>query len=70
MTFTTGSLMFVLSTVFGSFGIGLSPAVQSVNLALYTDRGEMESGRLLGALTVVTVVWRVLVAVCGCPMLT
>ena len=65
MTFTTGSLMFVLFTTFCSFGIGVSPAVQSVNLSLYTSRGEIESGRLLGALTVVSVVWCVLIVACA-----
>jgi hypothetical protein len=36
----------------GSMGTAFSPATQTVTLALYTQRGNKESGRLFGALSV------------------
>lgn len=37
----------------GSFGSGFGPAIQSVALEMYTQRGGTEAGRLFGALSVV-----------------
>lgn len=51
--FTTSPLVFTLSSMLGSMGTGFSPAVQSVALELYTQRGGTESGRLFGALSVI-----------------
>ena len=45
--------VFLAFTLFGSFGSGYSPAVQSVALELYSRRGGTESGKLFGALSVV-----------------
>jgi hypothetical protein len=39
--------------VLGAMGIGYSPAVQTLLLALYARRGGTETGRLFGALSVV-----------------
>jgi len=44
---------FTIFGVFGAFGLGFNPAMQSVTLALYTRRGGTESGRLFGALSVI-----------------
>lgn len=40
-------------TMLGSLGAGFGPALQSVALGLYSQRGGTESGRLFGALSVV-----------------
>ncbi|OCH93392.1 MFS general substrate transporter [Obba rivulosa] len=45
--------IFILGSMLGSFGSGFGPAVQSLALALYTQRGGKESGRLFGAIGVV-----------------
>ena len=45
--------LFTIATMFGSFGSGFAPALQSVALSLYTAQGGKESGRLFGALSVV-----------------
>ncbi|KAK0210839.1 major facilitator superfamily domain-containing protein [Desarmillaria ectypa] len=50
---TTNPLIFTLSSMLGSMGTGFSPAVQSVALELYTQRGGTESGRLFGALSAI-----------------
>lgn len=44
---------FGLFGVLGAMGIGYSPAVQTLALALYARRGGTETGRLFGALSVV-----------------
>lgn len=51
--FTTSPFVFTLSSILGSMATGFSPAVQSVALELYTQRGGTESGRLFGALSVI-----------------
>jgi MFS family permease len=43
---------FTLFTLMGSLGGGFFPATQSVALELYSRRGEKETGRLFGALSV------------------
>lgn len=43
---------FALFTLMGSLGGGFSPAVHSVALELYSRRGEKETGKLFGALSV------------------
>lgn len=53
LTFVVGGPAFTLLTAFVSFGSGFGPAIQSVALAVYTSRGEIESGALFGALGVV-----------------
>jgi hypothetical protein len=45
-------IAFVLFTLMGSMGGGFSPAVHSVALELYSRRGEKETGKLFGALSV------------------
>lgn len=50
---TTSPLVFTLSSMLGSMGTGFSPAIQSVALELYMQRGGTESGRLFGALSVI-----------------
>lgn len=44
---------FVLFGLLGAFGIGFSPAMQTLALAMYARRGGTETGRLFGALSVV-----------------
>jgi hypothetical protein len=44
---------FTVAGVFGAFGLGFNPAMQSVTLALYAGRGGTEAGRLFGALSVI-----------------
>ncbi|KAJ7510054.1 major facilitator superfamily domain-containing protein [Mycena galericulata] len=62
MPFAPTGLIFTLCTMLSSFGGGFSPAVQSASLELYTrktgESGNVESGRLFGALSV-------LQALCG-----
>jgi len=45
-------IAFTVFTLIGSFGGGFSPALQSVALELYSRRGEKETGRLFGAMSV------------------
>ncbi|KAJ3539408.1 hypothetical protein NMY22_g4751 [Coprinellus aureogranulatus] len=44
---------FVAFGLFGALGIGFSPAMQTLALAMYARRGGTETGRLFGALSVV-----------------
>ncbi|KAF7976591.1 hypothetical protein HWV62_6075 [Athelia sp. TMB] len=53
MGLATTALPFTLFTLLGSLGTGFAPAVQSVALELYARRGETETGKLFGALSVV-----------------
>ncbi|KAJ3573787.1 hypothetical protein NP233_g2219 [Leucocoprinus birnbaumii] len=46
------ALIFTMFGMVGSMGTAFSPATQAVTLALYTQRGNKESGRLFGALSV------------------
>lgn len=46
-------LMFALATALGALGMGFGPAVQSVALTLYHQRGGKDNGRLFGAMGVV-----------------
>ncbi|KXN92843.1 hypothetical protein AN958_06822, partial [Leucoagaricus sp. SymC.cos] len=46
------ALTFTFFGMMGAMGIGFSPAAQSVTLALYLQRGNKESGKLFGALSV------------------
>lgn len=48
---------FTLFSVLASFGAGFGPAAQSLALALFARRGEVETGRLFGALSVVQSIW-------------
>ncbi|KAH8106787.1 MFS general substrate transporter [Cristinia sonorae] len=54
--FTSSPLIFTAFSILGSFGSGHAPAAQSVSLALYAQRGGVESGKLLGALGVLQIV--------------
>lgn len=61
------ALTFTLFGMLGSWGGGFNPAVQSLAIELYTDRarraghvGAVETGRLFGALGVVSAIWCVL----------
>ena len=50
---STSGLMFALATALGALGMGFAPAVQSVALTLYHRRGERDTGKLFGAMSVV-----------------
>ena len=53
MGLSQSSIPFALSGCFGAFGVGFTPAAQSVALALYARRGGIEIGRLFGALSLI-----------------
>ncbi len=53
------AVTFTAFTMMGSFGSGFGPAVSSVALALYLQRGGVESGKLFGAMSVVQSLWYV-----------
>jgi len=53
MTLTSSGTVFTVWTAMGSVGAGVSPAVQSLALVLYTNSGGTESGSLFGALSVI-----------------
>ncbi|KAG7092716.1 hypothetical protein E1B28_009046 [Marasmius oreades] len=52
MALATNSIPFTIFAMCGAFGSGFAPAIQSVALDLYGKRGEAETGRLFGALSV------------------
>lgn len=54
MGLAPNSITFSLATLMGSVGQGFIPSVQSVALELYSRRGETETGKLFGALSVVS----------------
>lgn len=45
-------MAFTFFGMLGAFGGGFAPAIQSVALEIYTQRGGTEAGRLFGALSV------------------
>lgn len=51
--------LFTIFSMVSAFGAGFSPAVQSVALGLYTLRGGTESGKLFGAMSVMSSLWYV-----------
>ncbi|KAJ4487747.1 major facilitator superfamily domain-containing protein [Lentinula aciculospora] len=53
MGLVTTPMAFTLFGMLGALGSGFSPALQSVALEMYTERGGTESGRLFGALSVI-----------------
>lgn len=53
LPFAPNGLAFTALSVFGAFGAGFAPALQSVALGLYTQQGGTESGKLFGAWSVV-----------------
>ena len=55
--FAPNAVWFTVFSMLGSFGSGFGPATQSVALGLYTLRGETESGKLFGAMSVVQSLW-------------
>lgn len=61
MPFASTGFYFTLCTMLSSFGAGFSPAVQSSSLELYMRRtgsnGNVESGKLFGALSVLQALW-------------
>lgn len=57
LPFARSPLVFTVFSIITCFGSGHAPAAQSVALALYAHRGGVESGKLLGALGVLQVVW-------------
>ena len=64
MTLAMSSWSWTAATLFGAFGGGVSPAMQSVALALY-ERGPnrgIETGRLFGGLSVVQALRRVVIS--------
>ena len=54
MGVTQNVWVFIGGGILASFGGGFGPAIQSIAIELYDQRGETESGRLFGALSVVT----------------
>ena len=57
LCFAADPLTFTTLTMSSSFGSGFGPAVSSVALALYTQRGGSESGKLFGAMSVIQSLW-------------
>ena len=55
LAMTKSGLVYTALSVVGCFGSGHAPAAQSVALALYAQRGGVESGKLLGALGVMQI---------------
>ena len=53
MGLTQSPILFALATFFDALGEGFPPAARSVALALYAKRGGVETGRLMGALSLV-----------------
>ena len=53
MGLTQSPILFVLSIFFDTMGAGFPPAVQSVALALYAEKGGVETGKFLGALSLI-----------------
>ncbi|KZP31830.1 MFS general substrate transporter [Athelia psychrophila] len=53
MGLADSALPFTAFTLLGSMGTGFAPGIQAVALALYARRGETETGKLFGALSVV-----------------
>ncbi|KAJ3800064.1 major facilitator superfamily domain-containing protein [Lentinula aff. detonsa] len=53
MALVTTPVAFALFGMLGSLGSGFSPALQSVALEMYTERGGTENGKLFGALSVI-----------------
>jgi len=53
LPFATNPLLFTAFSMLGCFGAGLSPALQSVAMGLYSQQGGKESGKLFGAMSVV-----------------
>ena len=64
MGLAQNSIWFALSGTLGAFSLGFSPAVQSVALALYAERGGVETGRLFGALSLLQVIRCVMIYCC------
>lgn len=65
MGLAESALPFTMFTLLASLGTGFGPAVQAVALELYSRRGETETGKLFGALSVVNALWLVVLAVCS-----
>ena len=57
ISFVPTVVAFTLGHVLASMSGGFSPAMQSVALGLYKQRGGTESGKLFGALSVVQALW-------------
>ncbi|EMD38291.1 hypothetical protein CERSUDRAFT_64554 [Gelatoporia subvermispora B] len=53
MTIAPTGGIFIIGSLIASFGSGFGPAVQSLALALYTQTGGKETGRLFGAIGVI-----------------
>lgn len=51
-TASTGAA-YAMASVLAALGVGFSPALQTVALAMYARKGGYETGRLFGALSVV-----------------
>ena len=56
MGLTQSPILFALSFFFDTMGAGFPPAAQSVALALYAKKGGVETGRLFGALSLITAI--------------
>ncbi|KAI9057904.1 MFS general substrate transporter [Trametes sanguinea] len=53
LTLAPNGLVFAATSCLGAFGMGFGPAIQSVALTLYNQRGGRDSGKLFGAMSVV-----------------
>ena len=50
-------LVFTAYSMIGCMGTAFSPAIQSVGMGLYTQQGGTETGKLFGALSVMSALW-------------
>jgi hypothetical protein len=57
LCFAPNAATFSVASIVSAFGSGFGPAIQSVALALYTEQGGVESGKLFGAMSVVQSLW-------------
>ncbi|OSD08608.1 MFS general substrate transporter [Trametes coccinea BRFM310] len=53
LTIAPNGLVFAATSCMGAFGMGFGPAIQSVALTLYNQRGGQDTGKLFGAMSVV-----------------
>ncbi|KAI0072772.1 MFS general substrate transporter [Panus rudis PR-1116 ss-1] len=53
MPFAPNAAVFTVYTMMTCFGSGFSPAIQSVAMSLYAEKGGQESGKLFGALSII-----------------
>lgn len=57
VAFAPNGTLYTAFTMMAALGAGFGPAISSVALGLYTQRGGKESGKLFGAMSVVQSLW-------------